>query len=66
MSLYSTDREMWVEMDLGGCFHIVNDFVNFMLEKRVSPKKVLHIARLVVLSACSLQFSNTISLSEMC
>jgi hypothetical protein len=49
--LYSTDREMWVEMYVGGCFRIVHDFVNIMLGKQVSPIKVSHIARLVVLTA---------------
>jgi hypothetical protein len=66
MCLYSTDREMWVEMDVGGSFHIEHDFLNFMLEKRASPVKGLHIARLEVLTACSLQFCNITALSEMC
>jgi hypothetical protein len=66
MCLYSTDSEMWVEMYMGGSFHMVHDFVNFMLEKRASPIKVLHIARLVVITACCLQFCNITGLSEMC
>ena len=45
---------------------MVHDFLNFMLKKRASPIKVLHIARLVVIRECFLQFCNITALSEMC
>jgi len=44
MCLHSTDRQIWVEMDVGCSFHIMHDFLNFVLERRISPKKVLHIS----------------------
>jgi len=57
------------DVDRNGCGRLVSYcawFLNFMLEKQVSPINVLHIARLAVLTACSLQFSNITALLEMC